>query len=226
MIDGRNHILTALRQAAREKQGSEEQPAPDPVLAFLTGHPSEPARRQRMFRAKAEEVDATTARLADPGADPRAVPAEIQDYLSRLGPGGPLKLAPHPMIQSLDWSACRGPEMAEGAAGESDRVGLSVAYAGIAESGTLVLLSGTESPTSLNFLPEIHIVLLPAGRILDAGEEVWDLMRRERGGTDFLPPTINWITGPSRTADIEQRLQLGVHGPRHLHILILDPEDG
>lgn len=226
MSDGRRTILTSLRRSLSGRHGTNDQPAADPVYVSLTRDPPDPWRRAEMFRAKAEEVDATTARLPGPRAEPCAIPAEIADYLARHGLAGPLRRAPHPLIQSLDWSACAHLEMGEGAARDTDRVGLSVAYAGIAENGTLVLLSNPETPTSINFLPATHIVLLPVGRIVDAGEQVWALLRAEGEGNDFMPPTVNWITGPSRTADIEQRLQLGVHGPRHLHILILDTEDG
>ncbi len=226
MSAGRSAILTSLRQSLAGRQGTDDQPDQDPVYVSLTRNPPDPWRRAEMFRAKAEEVDATTARLPDPRAEPCAVPAEIADYLARRGLGGPLRRAPHPLIQSLDWSACAHLEMGQGAARDTDRVGLSVAYAGIAESGTLVLLSSPETPTSINFLPATHIVLLPVGRIVDAGEEVWALLRAEGEGDGFMPPTVNWITGPSRTADIEQRLQLGVHGPRYVHILILDNQDG
>ena len=122
------------------------------------------------------------------------------------------------LLESLDF--------ATGAAQDGDQVGLAHAYAGIAETGTLVLCSGPESPVSINFLPETHLVILPAWRILNACEEIWDLLRREAEGAEFMPPCLNWITGPSRTADIEQQLQLGVHGPRNLHILILEDENG
>ncbi len=222
MINGRETIMAALDRSLKDRQAGDDPLDADPVHAALSRDPPDHARRVDTFRAKAEAVDATTRRLAGPSA----VPGEITDYLARSGLGGPLRMAPHPMIQGLDWSVCAGLEVTGGAARDGDRVGLGVAYAVIAETGTLVLNSAPESPTSLNFLPEIHIVLLPAGRILDTGEDLWSLMRREKGKENFLPPSVNWITGPSRTADIEQRLQLGVHGPRHLHILIVDHDDG
>jgi L-lactate dehydrogenase complex protein LldG len=112
-------------------------------------------------------------------------------------------------------------EITTGAAREGDRVSVTGAFAGVAETGTLVLLSGPESPTTLNFMPEAHIVVLPADRIVGAYEEVWALIR-SRFGNGTLPRAVNWITGPSRTADIEQTLLLGAHGPRLLHVLLVD----
>jgi L-lactate dehydrogenase complex protein LldG len=79
----------------------------------------------------------------------------------------------------------------------------------------LVLLSGPDSPTTLNFLP--------AGRIVPRMEDAWDLLRGERGE---LPRAINIVSGPSRTADVEQTIQLGAHGPRRLHVLLLGDASG
>ncbi|AUM11246.1 LutC/YkgG family protein [Ketobacter alkanivorans] len=98
-------------------------------------------------------------------------------------------------------------------------VGVSVAYCAIADTGTLVLNSSTNSPASLNFLPEHHVVLLTQGRTVMGKQDVWQLMKQERIET---PRAINLISGPSRTADIEQTIQLGAHGPRTLTIILID----
>ena len=115
-----------------------------------------------------------------------------------------------------------------GVATEADQVTVTQAFAGVAETGTLVLLSGPDSPTSLSLLPEVNIVLIDSERIFGTYEDVWDRLREEKGvlkGMDnFLPRSVNLITGPSRTADIEQTLLLGVHGPRSLHILLVKNE--
>ena len=87
-------------------------------------------------------------------------------------------------------------------------------------SGTLVLLSGADNPTTLNFLPDTHIVVVAADDIAGDYEAVWQRIR-ERYGAGKLPRTVNFVTGPSRSADIEQTLILGAHGPRALHILVV-----
>ena len=74
----------------------------------------------------------------------------------------------------------------------------------------------------LNFLPVNHIVVLRAEQITGAYEEGWRRLRADGEDGAFMPRTVNLITGPSRTGDIEQRLQLGAHGPRRLHIIIVD----
>ena len=136
----------------------------------------------------------------------------------------PHKVKYAPSLRSLPWETTLL-KAREGAASDIDKVTVTRAYAGVAETGTLVLLSGEESPTSLSLLPEINIVLLDCDRIFAAYEDIWDSMRQEQNvllpTPTFLPRAVNFITGPSRTADIEQTLMLGVHGPQSLHILVI-----
>ena len=99
-------------------------------------------------------------------------------------------------------------------------MGLAHAFAAVAESGTLVLTSGAANPTTVNFLPETEIVAIAANDIAGDYETVWALLRA-RYGRGELPRTVNWITGPSRSGDIEQTILLGAHGPRRLHIVIV-----
>ena len=100
-----------------------------------------------------------------------------------------------------------------------DSVAISEAYAGIAETGTLVLLSQEQQWTSHNFLPDDHIVILDSTLIVRHQEEVW---ARLRALPDGLPRVVNLITGPSKTADVEQTVQYGAHGPRRLHVIVVE----
>ena len=84
----------------------------------------------------------------------------------------------------------------------------------------MFLVSGPENPTTLNFLPEAHTVLIEASDIVGSYEEAWDRLRAIYG-KGALPRTVNLISGPSRTADIEQTIVRGAHGPRRLLVLIL-----
>jgi L-lactate dehydrogenase complex protein LldG len=102
----------------------------------------------------------------------------------------------------------------------TDLVALSHAFAGVAETGTLVLLSGPENPTTLNFLPDTHIVMVKAEDVAGDYESVWRRLRAIYSH-HHMPRTVNLVTGPSRSADIEQTLILGAHGPRALHILVV-----
>ena len=95
------------------------------------------------------------------------------------------------------------------------------AVLGVAETGSLVFASGPENPVTLNFLGETHFAVVAAGDIVEGYEEAWAALR-----TRDRPRTVNWVTGPSRSADIGQTLQLGAHGPVALHIFIVDDPEG
>jgi len=99
----------------------------------------------------------------------------------------------------------------------SDALAVSRALCGIAETGTLVLRSGPGRPTTAAFLPPIHVVVLDRTEIVGGYEDAWDRVRAA-GDT---PRTVNWITGPSRSADIEQTLNMGAHGPIRLVIVLV-----
>ena len=103
----------------------------------------------------------------------------------------------------------------------TDLTSVSHAECGISETGTLALLSGADNPTTLNFLPENHIVVVRRSDIAAHYEEIWPRLRK-RFGRGKMPRTVNLITGPSRSADIEQTLLLGAHGPVRLHIIVTE----
>lgn len=171
----------------------------------------------RRFVEKVRRVDATLAPVTDMAGLPQAVAERFPDIAMA-------RIAPHPDLESLDWRVA-GLAATFGPARDEDQLGVSRAHAGIAESGTLVLCSGATSPTSLNFLPDHHVIVVHADEIVGAYETVWAQLRdQDEGGNGFMPRTVNWITGPSRTADIEQTLYLGIHGPRQLHVLLVGPE--
>ena len=95
-------------------------------------------------------------------------------------------------------------------------VGVTSAQAGIAETGTIVLDSSVERNRLVSLVPPIHIAILDASKIfLTLGETLAAL----HSGPE-LSPAITFITGPSRTADIELTLTLGVHGPQELYVVI------
>lgn len=174
-----------------------------------------PEERIALFTAMAEKVSATVVRVADPAAVPRAV----ADYLREHNLPATLRTGDDPLLTDLAWGGTQI-EVTRGPSDGSDPVGMSHAAAGVAETGTLMLASGPDNPTTLNFLPETHIVAVRAEDIAGDYETVWDELR-ERYGRGSLPRTVNMVTGPSRSADIEQTLLLGAHGPRRLHIVVV-----
>ena len=165
-----------------------------------------------MLAAQGAEV----TRAATPEDAVRAVAEDLRNHNlpSRLRVGGDAQLA------ALPWDVMPGVELVFGPANGEDRAGLSRAVAAAAETGTLVLVSGADNPTTLAFLPEAHFILVSAGDVVGSYEEAFDRLRAIYG-EGALPRTVNLISGPSRTADIEQTIVRGAHGPKRLHVVIL-----
>jgi L-lactate dehydrogenase complex protein LldG len=174
----------------------------------------QPAAQVELFVAMAEEVQTTVARVASDNA----VPAEVARYLAAENLPAELVMAPDPALDAIPWGSRPLLQIRRGRAGPGDAVSLTPCLAAVAETGTLMLISGPETPTTLNFLPDTQIVAMRAGQVVASYEDGWDLVR-SRGP---MPRTINFVTGPSRTGDIEQRIQLGAHGPRRLHVILID----
>ncbi len=126
-------------------------------------------------------------------------------------------MAPLPMLAEIDWP--RAMKIERRAAKREDRVSVTGVFAAVAETGSLVLISGPDSPTTLNFLPDVHIAVVRREQMVAHIEDVWSRLRAE---LREMPRTVNFITGPSRTADVEQTIQLGAHGPRSLHVVLVD----
>lgn len=223
-------ILTAIRRGLRRG------PLPADQQAMLGGrlatHPRHliPARSRvarpeqvALFIRNVEKEFGTVRRVPDAAE----IPAAIAEYLAAQNLPQRLAIAPHPELQGLDW-ASRPMLQVEARRGDpEDSVSLQHGFAGIAETGTLMLPSSPARPTTLNLLPDTEMVFLRTSRIVGAYEEAWDLLRAENqdartGG--FMPRNVMFVTGPSRSADIEQTLELGAHGPRRLHILLLDDD--
>ncbi len=100
-------------------------------------------------------------------------------------------------------------------------VGITGAQWGIAETGTLVLESDGERNRLASLVPPVHIALIEAGNIRQRMPEILELVSGGGDLSDSLSPAITFITGPSRTSDIELTLAIGVHGPRELHVIII-----
>jgi len=151
---------------------------------------------------------------------PNEVAGEVSAYLARNNLPAQAAMAPSPLLDRYDWPSQKMLALRRGRGEGSDQVSITGAFAGIAETGTLVMTSGPEHPVSLNLLPDTHVVVLREDDIVAGYEDVW-VRLRERYGKDGMPRTVNTITGPSRTGDIEQAMELGAHGPRRLHIIVV-----
>jgi L-lactate dehydrogenase complex protein LldG len=180
------------------------------------------AEQVDLFAEMVEEVHGTVARV--PSA--RDVPGAVADYLAQHNLPTDIAMAPDASLDAYPWETRPMLAIRRGRAEEADAVSVTGAVMGFAETGTLMLASGPDHPSTLNFLPETHIVVLRADQITGSYEEGWRHLRErakaQGQGESFMPRTVNLVTGPSRTADIEQRMQLGAHGPRRLHIVIVE----
>ena len=144
----------------------------------------------------------------------------IASYLGTCNLPSRLRMGKDPVLAALPWREAWDIERLFGRAEPGDRASLSRAAVAAAETGTLFLVSGPDNPTTLNFLPEAHTVLISASDIVGSYEDAWDRLRAIYG-EGSLPRSVNLISGPSRTADIEQTIVRGAHGPRRLQVLIL-----
>ena len=171
--------------------------------------------RVATFKAEAERAQASVVEIAGwEGA-----PAEIARFLRESNCAATLRMGDDPRLAAMPWGET-SLEILHGASDGGDLNAVSAAFAGIAETGTLALVSGPDNPTTLNFLADNHIVVLPREAVEADYEGVFARLRGSYG-KGAAPRTLNFITGPSRSADIEQTLLLGAHGPRRLHILIV-----
>ncbi len=216
MSAAREQILQGIRRALR-RTGALEPSIEQMLEERLARHephlkPAVPGNLVERFVLKLEAVAGTAVgvpTLAD-------LPPAVAKYLNEQQAPQKLVMAPDPAFASVPWPDALAIERR--AATRDDHVALTGAFAGVAETGSLVLLSSPLSPTTLNFLPDVHIVVLRRESIVRHIEDVWTRLRSE---LPEMPRTVNFITGPSRTADIEQTIQLGAHGPRSLHVIIV-----
>ena len=216
MITAREEILESIRRALGREGALEPSIAsalsrrlkdcPPHVQPVLAGQLTE------CFVAKLETVNASVDRVEAPGNIAQAVEAYLSEHelaeCFAAGSGDALREVVWPGHLTLEHRA----------ATRNDRIALSEAFLGVAETGSLVFVSSVRSPTTLNFLPEHHIAVVRVTRLVRHLEDAWRLLRQELA---TVPRTVNFITGPSKTADVEQTIEYGAHGPRRLHVIVV-----
>ncbi len=222
MNDPRSQILGGIRRALRRgelpaaaRAEAEQRLAAPPRGPVVARAQLAQADKVALFCEWAEANNATVARVSTP-----EVPAEVAAYLARNNLPAEVRMAPSSQLEGYDWAGEKLLTVHRGKGEPSDQVSITGAFAGIAETGTLVTASGREHPVTLNLLPDTHIVVLREADIVSGYEDVWSRLRH-RYGKNVMPRTVNTITGPSRTGDIEQTIELGAHGPRRMHILVV-----
>jgi L-lactate dehydrogenase complex protein LldG len=214
----RRNILARIRAASGrgpQPESSELEAAAD----YLARHPAGPrppmptdaaglvarfVEQARLMATTVEEVEALPE-----------VPAAVRHYLNENGL--PREAVAWVSLQALPWAEA-GLTVEFRKPRDTDLVGITGCFCATAETGSLVLLSGPATDVSAGLLPETHIAVVPASRIVAAHEEAFALMRAERGE---LPRAVNFVSGPSRTGDIEQTIVLGAHGPYRVHAIVV-----
>ncbi len=207
MSEARQEILRRLRrpEETRTHPGSWQLPRSFPDLVARFVEALEAAHGDAFVEKDAESAVRRLERvLLEVGA--RRVVCQDEPQLDSLGL--PARLP------AFDWHVAGQTTDGLRATCAGADVGVSSARAALAETGTVVVESGPGRSRLVTLLPPVHIVLLPAGRLL-ADLFAW-VEQQERP----LPANVTLISGPSKTADIEQTLEIGVHGPRRLVVIV------
>lgn len=207
--------LGANDSAARRAEVAER--LARPTAQLVPERAKQPAdERRRQLRTYLEGQSATFIEVEN--ADD--VPTAVGRYLRSANLPLRVRVGDDPYLSQLAWQSEPALERRSGRAHGDDEVGLSRAAAAVAETGTLVMASGADNPVTLNYLPETHIVVVEEGSLVGGYEEAWERIRA-RFGRRAMPRTVNFVSGPSRTADIGGQLVMGAHGPRRLCVILV-----
>ncbi|MFN7087052.1 MAG: lactate utilization protein C [Burkholderiales bacterium] len=214
-MTARDHILARIR-AAQGRSGAPDDAAREAARAYINAHPQSPrpVSDGELVTRFRERVLGLASTWAEVGSNVE-IPAAIAVYLR--GHDLPLRAVCWKEFIDLDWAGSGMTVEARNARGD-DLVGITGAFCAIAETGTLMMTSGPRTPAAVSLLPETHIAVVSRARIVRGMEEAWQLLRAEFAQ---MPRAVNFISGPSRTADIEQTVTLGAHGPYRVHIILV-----
>jgi L-lactate dehydrogenase complex protein LldG len=222
-MNARDSVLGSIRRSLGVT--GTEAPRRREVADRIAGHPlgvipargqGSPRERLDLFVRMVELAAGSIARVEDL----TDVPAEVSAFLRRYNLPMAAQRGADPLLAALPWERAGTLEISTVASADNALSSVSHAFGAVAETGTVVMASGADNPTSLNFLPDNHIVVVEAKDVTGDYETIWQRLR-ETFGDGLMPRALNLITGPSRSADIEQTLILGAHGPRRLHVILV-----
>lgn len=204
-------VRAALGRSDRNRAGAEAD-----VQAAFAAHSHGPRPQLGIdlcarFRHESELMSSTV----DEVLTLAEVPAAVARYLEAKALGR--EAVVWPRLAGLPWAEA-GVAVQARAPRDADLVGITGCFCALAETGTLMTCSAPDAPASASLLPETHIAVVPVSRIVAGMEEGWALVRAELGE---LPRAVGFISGPSRTGDIEQTIVLGAHGPYRVHLILV-----
>lgn len=215
---GRERMLAGIRAGiARQAERREGRPAPTKPTPLIPARATAPGVdvvalfKEQLLNAKATLDEVTST------AD---VPAAVARYLAAQNAESRIRLAPDPRIANIPWGKVPLLETTSGRSHGDDPTSVTPAVAAVAETGTMVLQSSSDTPTTLHFLPDQHVVVIAKDQIVGTYEDA--LARVKRAPDGAMPRTINFVTGPSRSADIGKILLMGAHGPKRLHVIVVE----
>lgn len=214
-MSAKQNILDRIRSANAMHAASGD--VKTTAAARLAAHPRGPMPKMEWDSLERfKTCSAAAASTIDEISARSELPLAVARYLkaNKL----PMSGVCWPEFGDLDWHGA-GLEMLPRPASGDDKVGVTGSFCALAETGTLMLLSGQAQPATTSLLPETHVAVVSTGRIVASMEDAWDLLRTE---VDELPRQIVFVSGPSRTADIEMTLVFGAHGPFRVHVVLLD----
>lgn len=214
--DVRDEILASIQKSLRRGQALEST-IQEGLRIRMSAHgahiqPKLGRNSAALFVKKLKAADAIVSEIQSV----RSVAAAVSRFLEDNGLSPHIVTSSDPLIARIKWP--KSIKAAQRVARPRDHTSVTSAVCGVAETGTVVLVSSNQTPTTLNFLPENHIVILRKSQILSHFEQAWQLLREKY---PQWVRTVNLISAPSKTADVEQTIQLGVHGPRQLMVVLV-----
>lgn len=169
-----------------------------------------------MFLANAEAHGNTLVRVQS--AD--AALGEVREFLRQNNLPARVVLSPSGKLDDMKFDDAADLEVRRGAAVKEDVTSVTPVLCAVAETGTMVTFSSEEAPSTLNFVPENHIVVIRESELVGGYEDSWDIVREH--GDGLMPRTVNWLSGPSMSGDIAMTMYKGAHGPRRQHIILIE----
>ncbi len=223
MNSARDNVLGRVRKALGKREGDAGRVAAAEATIAAHGQGPRPALtgdRVLRFTLRARAMESSVERVAEDAQIPVAVAGYLDSLQLSPALSGQKSRAGvcWPEFAALDWAGAGLDIEARPTQGD-DRIGITGVFCAIAETGTMVILAGADAPTASALLPDTHVAILHASRIVDGMEDAFARIRDERG---VLPRAVNLVSGPSRTGDIEQTIVLGAHGPFRVHVLVVD----
>jgi L-lactate dehydrogenase complex protein LldG len=171
--------------------------------------PAMPADLAARFLTRARDMSSTVSRVSSLADAPAAVARYLGD--------APAKRAVcWPELGALAWRDAGIAIEVRPTTGDDD-VGITGCFCAIAETGTLVFVTGPDAPSATFLLPDTHVALVRADQVVSGMEEAFSRVR----ALGAMPRAVNLVSGPSRTGDIEQTIVLGAHGPRRVHVVLV-----